>query len=120
MSSNDTDRRAEYIAGLRAFADLVESDLTIPTPDFGVAGTDVWAHIHPYDYSGLSQDERFELVHDFADAHGVTVTEDYKGDRKAEKTFGPVRFYVCAYADEKPEANIVTRPRLRRAQPAAV
>ena len=109
MNSTDTDKRAEYIAGLRAFADLVESDPTIPTPTLGVAGTTVWAHISEYG-SGLSQDERFELVHDFADAHDVTVTADHKGDRKAEKAFGPIRFYVCAYADKKPEAHIVTRP----------
>ena len=119
MSSNDTDKRAEYVAGLRAFADLVESDLTIPTPDLGAAGTDVWAHIHPYG-SGLSQDERFELVHDFADAHNVAVTEDYKGDRKAEKRFGPISFYVCAYADKGPEAHVVTRPRSRTTEPVAV
>jgi len=119
MSSNDTAERAEYIAGLRAFADLVESDPTIPTPTLGVAGTDVWAHIQQHG-SGLTQDERFELIHDFADAHGVAVTEDYKGDRKAEKTFGPVKFVVFAYADKQPEAHIVTRPRTRRPELAAV
>lgn len=119
MSSNDTAARAEYIAGLRAFADLVESDLTIPTPALGVAGTDVWAHIQE-SRTGLSQDERFELIHDFADAHGVTVTEDYNGDRKAKKMFGPINYHVFAYADKKPEAHIVTRPSARQSEPAAV
>ena len=119
MSSNDTAKRAEYIAGLRACADLVESDLTIPTPTLGVAGTTVWAHISEYG-SGLTQDERFELVHDFADAHGVTVTADHKGDRQAKKTFGRINFHVCAYADKQPEARIVTRPSVRQAQPATV
>jgi hypothetical protein len=119
MSSSDTDKRAEYIAGLRAFADLVESDPTIPTPTLGVVGTDVWAHIHQYD-NGLTEDERFGLIHDFDDAHDVTVTEDHKGDRQAKKTFGPVTFHVCAYADKQPEAHIVTRPRTRQPELAAV
>lgn len=119
MSSNTTDKRAEYIAGLRAFADLIESDPTIPTPTLGVAGTTVWAHIQQHG-SGLTQDERFELIHDFADAHDVRVTADYKGDRQSEKTFGPINFHVCAYADKKPEAHIVTRPRRREAELAAV
>lgn len=121
MSSSDTDRRAEYIAGLRAFADLIESDPTIPTPSTGLAGTSVRSHLHSHDY-GLTEAERFELVHDFAEAHGVQVTEDFKGDRRAEKTFGPVDYRLIAFADEKPEAHIVTRPstRARQAELAAV
>jgi hypothetical protein len=110
MSGNNTGQRAEFIAGLRAFADLVETDPSIPTP----IDIDVWSFISSYHF-GLKQDERFELVHDFADAHGVTVTEDRDGDRTAEKHFGPVHLRVIGCADEKPKGQTVTRPSTKTA-----
>ena len=116
MPQDPADARAEYIAGLRAFIDLLESDPTIPTPSTGLAGTGISAHLHAN--SGLTQDERFELIHDFADAHQVPVVADHTGMRKAEKRFGPVTFHVYAFADAKPEPVTVTRPSTHRTEPA--
>ncbi len=113
MSSNRTER-AEFIAGLRAFADLIESDPLIPSPK----SADLWAFIQEHN-TGLAQDERYAIVHDFADAHDVAVTEDYKGDRSADKRFGPVLLRVVAFADKKPEARTVTRPHTRQTAPIA-
>lgn len=113
MSSNET-KRAEFIAGLRAFADLVETDPSIPTP----TDADMWAFITSYS-TGLDQGQRFDLIHDFADAHDLQVTQERDGDRKTEKHFGPVYLRVIAVADEKPKPRVVTRADARRATPAA-
>ncbi|HEV2636311.1 MAG TPA: hypothetical protein VGX23_14250 [Actinocrinis sp.] len=112
-ANTTTDKRAAFVAGLRAFADLLESDHSIPSP----VRADLWAFIQEYD-TGLDQDQRFVLVHDFADAHGVQVTEDDKANRAAEKKFGPVLLRVHAYADKKPDAHIVARPVARPATAA--
>jgi len=104
-SSNDTTKRAAFVTGLRAFADMLDTDPSIPTPTH----CDLWAHVQEY-ATGLNQDQRYAVAHDFADAHGVPVSEDYKGDRSAEKQFGLIHLRVCAYADTKPAARIVTRP----------
>lgn len=113
--TDETTRRAEFVAGLRAFADLLDTDPSIPTPTYTA---DIWAHIQEHG-TGLNQDQRYAVVHDFADAHGVTVTEDHKGDRSARKLFGPVLLRVHAYADNKPAARTVTRPAPARTEPVA-
>lgn len=99
---HDAAKRAEIIAALRDFADLIETDPTVPTPN----DIDAWAHLHR---SQGTQAERFAAVHDFAEAHGVAVTEDWKGERKTHKRFGLIELHVFGYADERPEDRIVTR-----------
>ena len=99
---HDAEKRAEVIAALRAVADLIETDPTIPTP----TSIDAWAHLHR---SRGTEAERFAAVHDFAEAHGVTVTEDWQGDRKTEKEFGLIKLYVFGCANERRADRIVTR-----------
>lgn len=118
MSSIDTDR-TRYIAELRAFADLIESNPAIPAPNYA----SYWVFIHA-ETNGPSQEERFEQIHDFADQFGAEVTEEHDGDRKAKATFGIFHLTMHAYADKKPAPRVVTRPsqaaRTREPQPAAL
>lgn len=105
MSSDD--KRAQFIADLRAFADLIETNPVLPTPNFGA---DVWAFLSK---DQGTEEQRFNAVHDFAEAYGVDVTEDSDGDRRAEKKFGAVEYKVHAYCDgsvSKSRPRVVTRP----------
>lgn len=103
---NDADKRAETIAALREFADLVETDPTIPTPDPG--------SIHAWSFlmrSEGTQAERFAAVHAFAEAHGATVRVADKDDRQADVRIGPIELTVHAFGDEQParQSRVVTR-----------
>jgi len=102
----DAEKRAEIIAALRAFADLVETDLTIPTPD--PDSIHVWSFLMR---SEATQPERFAAVHAFAEAHGATVSVTDKDDRQAVAHFGPIEMTVHAFGDERPEpqSRVVTR-----------
>ncbi len=102
----DAEKRAEIIAALREFADLVESDATIPTPD--PSSIHVWSFLMR---SEGTQSERFATVHAFAEAHGVTVSVTDKDDRQAVAHFGPIELTVHAFGDQQPEprSRVVTR-----------
>ncbi|HEV2343468.1 MAG TPA: hypothetical protein VGS97_05190 [Actinocrinis sp.] len=103
---NDTEHRAEIIAALRDFADQIESDPTIPTPDPG--SIHVWSFLMR---SEGTQSERFAAVHTFAEAHGATVRITDKDDRQAAAHFGPIELTVHAFGDEQPapQPRVVTR-----------
>ena len=102
----DAERRAEVVTALRAFADVVESDPTIPTPD--PRSIHVWSFLHHHEGTRI---ERFAAVHAFAEAHGATVKVTDKDDRQAVARFGPVELTVHAFGDEQPESRsrVVTR-----------
>jgi hypothetical protein len=91
---NDAERRAQAIAALRAFADRIESDPSIPTP------SDIDVRVYLHSTQG-TQAQRFAKVFDFAETHGATVTEHPKGYRKTSKHFGPVELTVCAFTDQR-------------------
>ena len=100
---NDAERRTRSIAALRAFADRVETDPTLPTP------TGIYIRVHLHSTRG-TQAQRFAAVFDFAEQHAVPVTEDPKGYRKTTKRFGPVELTVIAFADKQDKASgVVTR-----------
>lgn len=100
---NDTEKRAEIVKALRDFADQVESDPTIPTPNYFT--------IYSFLHSGQdTQAERFAAVHDFAEAHDRPVTVENENDRKATKHFGPIKLTVHAFADKQNKVSgVVTR-----------
>ena len=103
---NDAEKRAEIIAALRDFADLIETDPTIPTPDPG--------SIHAWSFlmrSEATQGERFAAVHAFAEAHSAVVKVTDEDDRQAAAHFGTVELTVHAFADERParQPRVVTR-----------
>jgi hypothetical protein len=109
------EHRAQFVRMMREFADLIESTPTIPTPN----SVDIWAFLHAGE---TTQAERFDAVHDFAEAQGVPVKEDYKNDLRAETILlGLIKLRVHAYADAardvaRDAARIVTRtPDARRA-----
>ncbi len=102
----DAEKRAEIIAALHAFADLVESDATIPTPD--PDSIHVWSFLMR---SEGTQAERFATVHAFAEAHRTTVRVTDKDERQAATHVGPIELTVHAFGDERPEprSRVVTR-----------
>jgi hypothetical protein len=93
MSMTDAERRAQAVAALRELADAIESDPTIPTPNYFA----ISSYLHSMDGT---QAERFTAVHDFAEAHHVAVTVESDG-RKAVKRFGPIELTVHAFGDER-------------------
>lgn len=102
---NEPSKRAEVVEALRQFADLIESDPTIPTPTPG--------SIHAWSFlmrAQGTQAERFTAVHDFAEAHGAAVSVRNENDRQASAHFGPIELTVHAYADQRTEPPVtITR-----------
>jgi hypothetical protein len=102
---NDAEKRAEIITALRDFAERIESDPSIPTPDPG--------SIHAWSFlmrGEGTQAERFAVVHAFAEAHGTTVSVNDETDRQAAAHFGPIELTVHAFGEEKPpQPRVVTR-----------
>jgi hypothetical protein len=99
---NEPGERAEVVKALRQFADLIESDPTIPTPSPG--------SIHAWSFLAReqgSQAERFTAVHDFAEAHGAAVNVKNENDRQAAAHFGPIELTVHAFADHHAEPSLV-------------
>jgi hypothetical protein len=104
---NHDDKRAAFIADLRALADLLETNPALPTPTYT---SGVWTFLGDQDGT---EAERFDKVHDFAEAYGVEVTEDDKRARRAIKRFGAIDFTVHAAADDTlptSERRVVARP----------
>lgn len=102
---NEPSERAEVVKALRQFADLIESDPTIPTPTPGFIHA--WSFLHR---DQGTQAERFTAVHDFAEAHGAAVNVRDEHDRQAATHFGPIKLTVHAYADQRAEPpGTVTR-----------
>jgi hypothetical protein len=100
---NDAEKRAEFCAQMREFVDLVESNPLIPTP----TSIAVWSFLQQ---AGSTQAERFNAIHDFAEAFDVPVHEQSDSDRQTAAHFGPIELTVHAYSDRKPKPDrIVTR-----------
>lgn len=79
-----TDTRAQFIAGLRAFADWLDANPDVEAP----------------------RDQRFLLalsinpaVAEFAAQHGLETTADDEGNLSATVTFGPVHYKAYGYTD---------------------
>jgi hypothetical protein len=98
----ETDRNAAIVKALRDVADLLEA-----FPHLRAPSTVVWGGL---DLFRLGQSERFHALHDVADAFGLEVTEDARGDRTANGDFGPLTLAGYAYADSP--APAVTHPRV--------
>ncbi|MBL1100092.1 hypothetical protein [Streptomyces coffeae] len=79
------EKRAAYVAGLRALADFMEATPSLPVP---------------------SIDQRFLLplhtnaaVEAFAAEHGLTVVYSAEGNASADLVFGPMRYHAYGYVD---------------------
>jgi hypothetical protein len=95
MRPTENERRAAVVAALRELADLLESDETLPVPQ--------WGQLQACVALGRPQGERFAAVRAFAQHLGVDVVEHGSGSRAAGKFFGPIRYFTHANADEPPE-----------------
>ncbi|QQC89869.1 hypothetical protein [Streptomyces alfalfae] len=85
MTTETTEQRREFIAGLRALADFLEATPSVPCS---------------------SSEERLLLplhtntaVQEFAAAHGLTVEYDEDGNAQINLPFGPITYNVYGYAD---------------------
>ncbi|MFJ2579991.1 hypothetical protein [Kitasatospora aureofaciens] len=76
--------RTSYTAGLREFADWLDTNPDIDAPD----GQRFLLPLH------TNQD-----VLDFATDHDLTATADDEGNLSADITFGPVVYHAYGYAD---------------------
>jgi hypothetical protein len=87
MSTETTDqRRADAIAGLRAFADFLESTPAVPVLT---------------DQRMLLALHTNEAVAEFAAAHGLDVVTDEDGNTSCDLTFGVITYHAYGYADFK-------------------
>lgn len=97
---NEPGERTEIVKALRQFADLIETDPTIPTPSAG--------SIHAWSFLRRgTESERFTAVHDFAEAHGAAVNVRNGNDRQAAALFGPIELTVHAFADQRAALPVV-------------
>lgn len=78
------DRRAAYIAGLRAFADWLEAN-----PDVPAGGTQ--RLLQPLHTNAA--------VEEFAAKHDLTVVVDDDGNASCDVLFGPITYHAYGYED---------------------
>lgn len=79
-----SDPRAVYVAGLREFADFLESNPDVTVPD----GQRLLL--------SLSTNP---VVEEYAAEHGLTVDYDNEGNASADMRFGAIRFHAYGYVD---------------------
>ncbi|MEX3101185.1 MULTISPECIES: hypothetical protein [unclassified Streptomyces] len=77
-------KRAELIAGLRALADALEADVSMPVP--GTQKLNVYLPTNAQ-------------VGQFAAERGLAVEYDDEGNASVDITFGPMTYHVYSYAD---------------------
>lgn len=76
--------RTEYIAGLRKFADWLESNPNVPES----WGERLLLALHTN-----------TAVEEFATAHGLRVAYDDEGNASCDMVFGPITYHVYGYVD---------------------
>ncbi|WP_145503208.1 hypothetical protein [Streptomyces sp. CFMR 7] len=76
--------RTEYIAGIRAFADWLENNPTVPSPG---------------DQRLLLALSTNSAVEEFAAQHNLAVVTDDEGNMSAELTFGSIAYHAYGYVD---------------------
>jgi hypothetical protein len=79
-----SDRKQESIAGLRAFADFLESNPSLPV----LTDQRLLVPLHTN-----------QAVQEFAAEHGLTVEYDEEGNAHTQLEFGPVMYYAYGYVD---------------------
>ncbi|GLY79719.1 hypothetical protein [Actinoallomurus iriomotensis] len=81
--------RTEFINGLHALADYLDTNPAVPVPEFR---TDVLVHAHGTDAAAFAEVERVAAL------LGVPVSDDTArgGHYKAIRTFGPVEYRCIA------------------------
>lgn len=100
--------RAERIQALRDLIDVLEANPHVPAPEF------ISFPGGAYDGTQL---ERFNKLHDIADAFGLEVKENADGDRIMNGKYGPLTLVGRAWADAR-EKSAALAPRVVQ-RPAA-
>lgn len=86
--TTDRNPRTETIEGLRALADFLEANPTVPVPTYGPHQYNVPLHTN-------------QAVEEFAAEHGLTVQYDDEGNARVKAEFGRVLYEAYGYVDFK-------------------
>ncbi|MGW0537848.1 hypothetical protein [Streptomyces sp. NPDC003032] len=84
MTNESTDPRGEFIAGLRAFADFLETTPSAPCRSHERLVYPLMANA---------------AVEAFAAAHGLVTEYNEQGDAHTDLRFGPITYHVYGYVD---------------------
>lgn len=97
MIEQESQHRGAVVAGLRALADALEADESLPVAH----GLDLFAGFYREWFEDdtnreLTAPERFALLRTAASRYGAEITEHADGTRRAQLAFGPVSYRLHA------------------------